>query len=67
MEALKRLLRPERHCLRPTWQTRKRLYLTTRKGLKPVLRIRIQEAQIHVDPDPLIIGMDPDPSIIQQK
>ncbi len=36
---------------------------------KPVLRIRIR---IHVflglqDPDPLVKGLDPDPSIIMQK
>jgi hypothetical protein len=38
-------------------------------GLKPVLRIRIH--RIHVfsgllDPDPLVRGMDPDPSITKQ-
>jgi hypothetical protein len=41
-------------------------------NLQPVLRIQIRIHRIHLflglpDPDPLVRGMDPDPSVIIQK
>jgi hypothetical protein len=56
-------------------QTQRKLAFDLRlKGLtllpvskKPVLRIRIHRIRMFFGPDPLVGGMDPDPSIIKQK
>jgi hypothetical protein len=44
--------------------------MSHKSNVKPVLRIRIHRIHMFLglqDPDPLVRGMDPDPSIIMQK